>query len=79
MALSLPAFAILLEVVVESEFPYVNQTVPLVAASFGLFLLAGIAIITLLIGELESLVLIAALGLIDFPGGPARPFLWPFP
>jgi len=45
VALSLPAFAILLQMVVESDFPYTKHAVVVTTASMGLFLIAGIVIL----------------------------------
>jgi len=41
VALSLPAFAILLQIVVESEMAYTEYAVPVTTAGMGLFLAAG--------------------------------------
>lgn len=45
VALSLPAFAILLQMVVESDFPYTKEAVPITTAGFSFFLLAGLVIL----------------------------------
>lgn len=45
VALSLPAFAILLQMVVESNFPYTKNAVVITTASMNLFLIAGIVIL----------------------------------
>lgn len=45
VALSLPAFAIILQMVVESNFPYTKHAVAITTASMGLFLVAGIVIL----------------------------------
>ena len=45
VALSLPAFAILLQMVVESNFPYTGHAVLLTTASMGLFLIAGAVVL----------------------------------
>lgn len=41
VALSLPAFAILLQIVVESNMAYTKWAVPITTAGMGLFLVAG--------------------------------------
>ncbi len=41
VALSLPAFAILLQIVVESDMAYTERAVPITTAGMGLFLAAG--------------------------------------
>ena len=45
VALSLPAFAILLQMVVESNFPYTGYVVQIMTISMGLFLFAGAVIL----------------------------------
>lgn len=45
---SLPAFAILLQIVVEANIPYTHWAVPTTTAGLGLFLVAG----TFVLGEL---------------------------
>lgn len=45
VALSLPAFAILLQMVVESDFPYTKEAVPITTLGFGFFLIAGLIIV----------------------------------
>ena len=45
VALSLPAFATILPMVVESNFPYTEHAVAITTASMGLFLVAGIVIL----------------------------------
>ena len=45
VALSLPAFAILLQMVVESEMPYTHWAVPITTAGLGLFLIGGAVVI----------------------------------
>jgi hypothetical protein len=64
VALSLPAFAILLEIVVESDFPLTKEAVPLTTAGFGLFLTAGIVDLAALVITTDSLVLQVWLGLV---------------
>ena len=41
VALSLPAFAILLQIVVSAEMPYTHYAVPLTTAGLGMFIIAG--------------------------------------
>ena len=48
VVLALPAFAILLQMVVESEMPYTHLTVPITTGGLGPFLIGG----ALVIGEL---------------------------
>ena len=48
MALSLPAFAILLQIVVESKMAYTHWTVPITTAGLRLFLIGG----AIVLGEL---------------------------
>lgn len=48
VALSLPAFAILLQMVVESKMAYTEWAVPITTAGMGMFLLAG----AIFLGEL---------------------------
>jgi len=57
VALSLPAFAILLEIVVESDFPFTKEAVPITTAGFIFFLFAGIVDIAALVIASTSLVL----------------------
>ncbi len=64
VALSLPAFAILLQMVVESDFPYTNQAVPVTNASFGLFLLAGLIVLGEFIVTTASVLAQIALGVL---------------
>jgi len=64
VALSLPAFAILLEIVVESDFPFTKEAVPITTAGFAFFLLAGIIDITALVTASPSPVLQLSLGLV---------------
>jgi hypothetical protein len=45
VALSLPAFAILLQMVIESTFPYTKYAVPITTTSMSLFLLAGAVVL----------------------------------
>lgn len=45
VALSLPAFAILLQMVVESNFPYTGHAVLVTTASMNLFLIAGAVVL----------------------------------
>lgn len=61
VALSLPAFAILLQIIVESDFAYVNEAVPVIVTGFGAFLLAGFVILVSLLFSPLSLAMRAAL------------------
>jgi len=45
VALSLPAFAILLQMVIESEMPYTHWAVPITTGGLGLFLIGGAIVI----------------------------------
>lgn len=64
VALSLPAFAILLQIVVESDFPYTNEAVPITTASLGLFILAGLIVVGDEIVSTASVVAQVASGII---------------
>lgn len=64
VALSLPAFAILLQMVVESEFAYTEHAVPITTASLGLFILAGLIILADLLVTTQSVVARIALGVL---------------
>ena len=64
VALSLPAFAILMEIVVESDFPLTKAAVPITTAGFGLFLTAGLVNLVALVITTNSLVLQVSLGLV---------------
>lgn len=60
VALSLPAFAILFQIIVQSEFAYANRAVSVVAASFGLIVAGGTIVLTaLLLAPLDPLMQIA--------------------
>lgn len=63
VALSLPAFAILLQMVVESDFPYTKEAVPVTTASFGLFIVAGLVVMGDLVLTTNSFVAKVALGI----------------
>ena len=54
VALSLPAFAILLQMVVESEMAYTHWAVPITTAGVGMFLLAGVVFLDKLLLQLQS-------------------------
>lgn len=64
VALSLPAFAILLQMVVESEMAYTHWAVPITTAGMGLFLLAGAVFLGELLLAATSTTATLALGLI---------------
>lgn len=64
VALALPAFAILLQLIVESEMSYTHYAVPVTTTGLGLFLVGG----TIVLGELLvltiSIIFAIALGII---------------
>ena len=62
VALSLPAFAILLQIVVQSEIAYTDWAVPMTTAGMGLFLIAGGIFIVELLLEATSAIAALALG-----------------
>lgn len=64
VALSLPAFAILLQMVVESEKAYTHWAVPVTTAGMGLFLLAGGLVVVELLLSTAAPVVSLALGII---------------
>lgn len=64
VALSLPAFAILLQLVVESGMAYTHWAVPITTAGMGLFLLAGAIMLGQLLFATLSLASMIALGLL---------------
>lgn len=64
VALSLPAFAILLEMVVESEMPYTHRAVPITTAGLGLFLIGGTIVLGDLILATTSITATIALGFV---------------
>lgn len=64
VALSLPAFAILLQIVVESDHPYTHLAVPVTTAGMGLFLGAGVLILAELLLTTASFVATVAIGVI---------------
>lgn len=64
VALSLPAFAILLQMIVESDFPYTKEAVPITTASLGLFILAGLIILLEFLFSATSLVAQLAFGIL---------------
>ena len=60
VALSLPAFAILLQMVVETEMPYTHWAVPITTAGMGLFLIGGaIVVMELMLATTATTVTIA--------------------
>jgi hypothetical protein len=60
VALSLPAFAILLQMVVESEMPDTHWAVPITTAGLGLFLVGGsIALVQLMLTSVSTATTIA--------------------
>ena len=66
VALSLPAFAILLQMVVESEVAYTHWAVPITTAGMGLFLAAGAIILGELLLTTTSAIAALALALLLF-------------
>lgn len=62
IALSLPAFAILLQIVVESEMPYTHWAVPVTTAGMGMFVVAGALILGQLLSATTSILSQLALG-----------------
>lgn len=64
VALSLPAFAILLQMVVESEFPYTKEAVPITTGSLGLFIVAGLIVVGDLVFTSASVVAQLTLGIL---------------
>jgi len=65
VALSLPAFAILLELMVESKYAYANRSVLAVALSFAMIVLAGVIVLTALLLTPLDLLMTVALLVID--------------
>lgn len=64
VALSLPAFAILLQMVIESDFAYTREAVPITTVSMGLFIVGGLIILANFILSTSSLVAQFALGFV---------------
>lgn len=64
VALSLPAFAILLQIVVESEMAYTDWAVPITTAGMGLFLIAGAIFLVELLLATTSPIATLALGIL---------------
>ena len=64
VALSLPAFAILLQMMVESDMAYTKWVVPITTAGMGLFLVSGGIFLIRLIHDAASTLTILALGLL---------------
>lgn len=62
VALSLPAFAILLQMVVESDMAYTYLAVPITTTGMGLFLLAGVLFVGKLLVATTSAIATLALG-----------------
>ena len=62
VALSLPAFAILLQMVVESEMAYTYWAVPITTAGLGLFLIGGAIVVGKLILATTTTTMMIALG-----------------
>ena len=62
VALSLPAFAILLQMVVESEMPYTHWAVPITTAGLGLFLIGGAIVVVELMLATTTTTATVALG-----------------
>lgn len=64
VALALPAFAILLQLVVESDMSYTKYSVPMTAAGFLLFLVGGIIVLGQLALLTTSVIFAFALGIL---------------
>ena len=64
VALSLPAFAVLLQMVVESEMPYTHWAVPITTAGLGLFLTGGSLVVGALMLTTTTTIATLALGFI---------------
>ena len=64
VALALPAFAILLQLVVESEMSYTNYAIPVTTAGFLLFLVGGIIVLGQLVALTASTTFALALGIL---------------
>ncbi|UPV72814.1 hypothetical protein M0R89_09655 [Halorussus limi] len=62
VALSLPAFAILLQIMVESEMPYTYWAVPITTAGMGLFLIGGAIVVVELMFATATTTATVALG-----------------
>lgn len=62
VALSLPAFAILLQMVVESDMAYTHWAVPITTTGMGLFLLSGVLVVGELLLATASAIATLALG-----------------
>lgn len=62
VALALPAFAILLQLVVESDMSYTKYAVPVTTAGFLLFLVGGIVVLGQLVVMTTSTIFAFALG-----------------
>lgn len=64
VALALPAFAILLQLVVESEKSYTKYAIPVTTAGFLLFIVGGIIVLGQLVLITTSTIFALALGLL---------------
>ena len=64
VALALPAFAILLQLVVEAELSYTHYSVPVTTAGLILFLVGGIVILGQLVALTDSTLFAVALGVL---------------
>lgn len=64
VALSLPAFTILLQIVVESEMAYTKWAVPLTTAGMAMFLIAGALFLGELLLATSSVAAALALGIL---------------
>lgn len=66
VALALPAFAILLQLVVESEMSYTKYAIPVTTAGFLLFIVGGIIVLGQLVVMTTSTIFALALGILGF-------------
>lgn len=64
VALALPAFAILLQLVVESDMSYTNYAIPVTTGGFLLFLVGGIIVLGQLVVMTTSTIFATALGIL---------------
>lgn len=69
VALALPAFAILLQLVVESDMSYTKYAIPVTTAGFLLFIVGGIIVLGQLVVITTSPVFALALGILGFGMG----------
>lgn len=65
VALALPAFAIFLQLVVESDKPYIKYGIPVTTTAFLLFLVGGIIVLGQLVVITPSTIFALALGLLS--------------